>query len=473
MKRNRKTRQSLSYGTLEPKRLLAGNVNANVLGEHIYIRGDQQDNQIRIFASGGKIRVQGLNGTSINNRFGSVTVDNSTIVSSNNRIGSEFNGGLRVHMGPGNDSIEVDGIRLNQLSIIYGGTGNDDVNIEATDFTSAIVQTFTGDDRVTISDTKVTDSLFALTLDGDDSLTLENSESLGGAILATGIGNDALTLSGNQHLGARQLALTEDGDDTIEILNPNVGIGSLEVYTGNGDDEVSGEIITGDIGGRVVIAGQGDTDIARVEVGSNVANQVALRGFEFDGEIVFQNANRVDYGFAAFSKPDDSFFVADFVEFRRTTRISSIEWLGSYENSNAPLTGDRIVIDIYEGGFVDDPTIGEYQAPVGNPLASFNIGNNANRVDTGLTWSNFDGPRKIFSYSADIDFTMDPIKQYWISIYSMPTADQGPDFNNDFYILAEDVPLTDFYNGAANVKWPTIPDWYPNTSAKTHFTLRS
>ncbi len=473
MQRNRKTRQPLSYGTLEPKRLLAGNVNANVQGEHIYVRGDQLDNEIRIYANEGKIRIQGLNGTTVN-RINAVTVNNSTVVTSNDRIGSEFAGGLRVHMGPGNDVIAVDGIRLHDLSIIYGGTGNDQVTVSSTDvFDTAVVQTFSGNDRVAITNTQVTDTLFALTLDGEDSLILEDSTTLGSVILATGNGNDYLKLASNRHQGSPQIVLTQDGDDTVEIQNPNVGIGGLEIYTGDGDDLVMGEMIHGVIDGNVVIAGQGDTDKIQMKIGSSVSSQVSLRGFEFDGEIVFQNAQEVDYGFATFSKPDDSFFVADFVEFKRTTRLSSIDWLGSYENSNAPVTGDRIVIDIFEGGFVNDPSIGEYQAPVGNPLATFNIGDNANRVDTGQTWSNFGPTRKIFSYSADIDFTMAPNKQYWISIYSMPTADQGPDFDNDFYILVDDIQVDDYPDGAANVKWPTVADWYPNTSGKTHFTLRS
>ena len=48
--RNRKSKQSLGYGSLEPKRMLAGNVQANVQGEQIFIRGDQLDNQIEITA---------------------------------------------------------------------------------------------------------------------------------------------------------------------------------------------------------------------------------------------------------------------------------------------------------------------------------------------------------------------------------------------------------------------------------------
>lgn len=450
--------------------MLAGNVNANFQGEHIFIRGDQFDNQIQIDASNGQIRISGFNGTTINNRS-SVIVDNSFFVNGSTRTASQFAGGLRIHMGPGNDTLDIEDIRLNEFSIIYGGTGNDNININSTEFfDSALVQTFTGNDDVTISNTLVTDTLFAVTHEGEDSLVIEDSDTLGSAIVTTGDDDDFLRLDSNRHQGSPQFFLTNDGDDTVELQNINVGTGGLQLYAGNGDDEVNGELITGDVDGNVIIAGQGNTDFSRLDISSNIARQISLRGFEFTGEVVHQNAQTVDQGFATFSEPGDSFFVADFVEFERTTRLSSIEWLGSYENSDAPLT-DNFVIEIYEGGFVEDEIFGTYQAPVRNPIATFNVGNDANRFDTGTTWSNFSSTRNIFSYSADIDFTFSPNTQYWISIYAIQPAG----FANDYYTLAEDIEseLTDPFNGAANVKFPQRADWFPNTSGKTHFTLRS
>ena len=470
MKRNRRTARPFSYGSLEPKRMLAGNVNANFQGEHIFIRGDQFDNQLQIDASNGQIRIRGTNGTTINNRS-SVIVDNSFFVGGSSRADSEFAGGLRIHLGPGNDSLDIEDIRLNEFSIIYGGTGNDNININSTEFIdSALVQTFTGNDDVTFSNTLVTDTLFAVTHDGNDSLVIENSDTLGSAIVSTGNGDDFLRLDSNRHQGTPQFFLTNNGDDTVELQNINVGTGGLELYTGNGNDEVNGELTSGVIDGNVIIAGQANSDFSRLDISSNVASRISLRGFEFNDEIVHQNADAVDFGLATFAEPGDSFFVADFVEFPRTTRLSSIEWLGSYDNSDAPLTDD-FVIEIYEGGFVEDENIGTYQAPVGNPIATFNVGNDANRVDTGATWSVFGPSRNIFSYSADIDFTFSPNTQFWISIYAIQPAG----FANDYFTLAEDIEseLTDPNNGAATVKFPQLADWFPNTSGKTHFTLRS
>ena len=468
MQRKRGTRNSFSYDSLEPKRLLAGNVNANVQGEHIFLRGDQADNQIRIYSSGGRIRIQGLDGTTIN-RQSIITVDNSFFPSSDNgRIGSEFSGGIRAHMGPGNDNVFVEEVRLLDRSIIYGGTGDDFVRVTSTDFfDTAVIQTFDGNDTISISDTNITDTLFAITLDGDDSLTIENSTFRGGSILSTGDGNDSLNLNSNSHLGARQIALTLDGNDTIEVLNPTVGTGRLEIYAGADDDLVTGELLQGNIDGNVIISGQGGTDRSDIDVASNISRQVSLRRFEFDSQVAFQNARQIDYGLRSFVRPDDSFFVADFFELPRTRRIGNVEWLGSYEFSNAPAT-DNFFIEIYQSGLIDDDTIGEYQAPFGNPIATFNVGNNVNRVDTRQSWSDFGTSRDIYSYSAEIDFLVTPNTQYWISIYSATAAG-----NNDFYILAEDTNLSDPYNGAAVVRWPNFPDWYPNTSAKTHFTLRS
>ena len=466
--RNRKSKQSLGYGSLEPKRMLAGNVQANVQGEQIFIRGDQLDNQIEITADNGQIRIRGLDGTTVNNRFGSVFVGNSTTVSGSDRVSSEFSGGLRIHTGPGNDTLIVNDIRLNDLSIIYGGTGDDLFDISSSEFFgSAIVQTFDGDDDVTFTDVRVTDTLFAATLNGEDSLTVEDSESSGGALLATGADNDSVRLDGNVHLGSRQIVLTNDGDDIVEIQNPTVGTGTLEIYTGNGDDEVFGELTAGSIAGDVIIAGQADDDSADLTIDNNFNNQISIRGFEFTGEVVFENAQEVESGFATFLRANDSFFVADFVEFTQSTRIGTIDFLGSYENSAAPVGGDDLVIQIFEGGIVDNE-FGTYQAPVGDAVATFDIGDNANRVDTGETWTVLTTTRRIFSYSAEVDFTFDANVQYWISIYSN-NVNQA----DDFYTLGDEIELEDPMNGAATVLFPTLDFWFPNTSAKTHFTLRS
>ena len=126
-----------------------------------------------------------------------------------------------------------------------------------------------------------------------------------------------------------------------------------------------------------------------------------------------------------------------------------------------------MVIQIFEGG-IEENDFGTYQAPVGPAVATFEIGNDANRVDTGTTWSDLTTTRRIFSYSADVDFTFDPNVQYWISIYSL--SDNPAE---DFYTLGDEVQLEDPLNGAANVLFPTVDFWFPNTSSKTHFTLRS
>ena len=450
--------------------MLAGNVNANVSGEQIFIRGDQFDNQIRIFAIEGNIRIAGLSGTTINGQS-QITVENSEVVTNNNRIGAEFFGGLRIHMGPGNDLLFVDGIRLNDLSVIYGGTGDDSINIANTDFfDTAVVQTFDGDDSISINDTQVTDALIAVTLEGDDSLSVQNTTTLGSAILTTGNGNDAVRLVSNQHQGTPQFVLTQNGDDTVEIVNPIIGTTTLEIYTGSGDDNVSGQLNPESIAGDLIIAGQTGTDLIELNIPNLVAGQVSLRGFEFNREIVFQNAQQVDDGLETFVQPDDFFFVADFVELDETTSLSAIDWLGSYEFSRAPTGGDNFVIEIYLGGTNQFPIIGEFQAPVGDPIATFNIGDDANRINTGQTWSTTGPERDIFSYSADIDFTLQAGTQYWISIYSIASA---ADVDNVYYTLAENIQLDDVNNGAATVRFPGQAIWTPNTTAKTHFTLRS
>ena len=196
-----------------------------------------------------------------------------------------------------------------------------------------------------------------------------------------------------------------------------------------------------------------------------------MRGFEFDGGLEFENADQIDFGRATFSRANDAFFVADNVEFERGTRIGTIEFLGSYENSVPPVAGDQLVIEIYESETIESDVFGEYQGPIRPPIATFNIGDNANRVDTGEEWAIFEAPRTVFSYSADIDFFFLGGTEYWISIYSNTVAEPGGVFN-DFYTVAEEVTASQADEGAL-VMSPGFPGWIPNFSGKTHFTLRS
>ena len=55
----------LNYSSLEDRRLLAGNIRV-VENVHLYIRGDQADNQFEVVVEGDQLQINGLDGTTIN-----------------------------------------------------------------------------------------------------------------------------------------------------------------------------------------------------------------------------------------------------------------------------------------------------------------------------------------------------------------------------------------------------------------------
>ncbi len=94
------------------------------------------------------------------------------------------------------------------------------------------------------------------------------------------------------------------------------------------------------------------------------------------------------------------------------TLITNVEWAGLYAISNTPMVDD-FLIRIYA----------DNDGPSGTPLASFAVGNNVNRVATGI---DFMFILEIFEYSAEIKFEAVANETYWLSIDAQSFAD-----NND------------------------------------------
>lgn len=102
---------------------------------------------------------------------------------------------------------------------------------------------------------------------------------------------------------------------------------------------------------------------------------------------------------------DDFFVTAD-------TEITTVEWFGLYAISNTPAVDD-FVIRIYA----------DTDGPSGSPIATFNVGNDVNRNNTGVTFMFL---LDVFQYSADISFAAAANTTYWLSIDAQSFAD-----NND------------------------------------------
>ena len=437
-----KKRNRLNYQTLENRRLLAGDVTV-FESDHLFIRGDQADNQFEVVAVEGQLEIRGLDGTTINGED-SYVVAGATVTDS----GVSFAGGLRAHLGPGNDDFAVLDAQFESMSLIYGGTGDDSVDIIDSRFMDrATIQTYDGNDSITTSGSHFDDTFYAITLDGQDSVSLTDSMFADNSFVVTGNHADAIESDGNHYMGDVNLVLPLDGDDTVQLTNPVVGDNQLGIYLGNGDDTIAADLTEASVQGTLKIGGQAGVDqVTEMAMSAETADHATvntieqLHSFELgewgrEIESVWWTFDR-----GASVAVEDFNHRANAVEFTETTQINSIDWLGAYYGSEAP-ESDNFVVEIFENEVLQAPGGYFFRQPAVESVARFNIGDDANRVDTGEVFN--DAPnftlqdeqgvdRKIFSYSADIDFEFTAGETYWVSIYAVRDAPtDSPSFAND------------------------------------------
>ena len=453
----------LNYLSLEARQLLAGDVTVVESGQ-LYIRGDELSNQFAIVADeSGQITVTGLNDTTINGSSRPFIVSESTDLNGLYGRNSSFDGGVRVQTYGGHDRIDIRGIEFDDQSFVDTGEGDDFVRL----FKSSSQHDFTavtgeGDDTLNFFQTRVRGDFSLTTSEGHDSIRVFNSRTWGETDVFSGAGDDTVTLDRVRLTGERTQVITHDGDDSVVIRNIDVNEAGLGVYAGEGRDHVFAEMnLWNDVEGEIVLAGQGGFDVLEVEGDEGMVNALTHSSFV--------NGSEVDSVSWAFDR-GDSVAVEDFnyranaVEFAETTQINSIDWLGSYFGSEAP-DSDNFVVEIFANEVLEAPGGYFYRQPAGEAVARFNIGDDANRVDTGEIYNDaffdYEGvDRKIFSYSAEIDFEFLAGETYWVSIYAVRNAPtDGQPFANDLNEFDFGV-LLDFSNEERELfaSTPTDPD---------------
>ena len=261
---------------------MAGDV-ALFEGAHLYIRGDHSDNQLEIVVEGEKLKVNGLDGTTINGRS-SYTLSSTNVTAS----GVTFGGGIRAHLASGSDDLSVTDATFESVSIIYGGRGDDNIEVLDSHFgDKTVIQTFDGDDTITISGTSFDGNLFAVTLDGEDTVSMANSIFNGGSYVLTGDHTDSVFSEDNEYLSATNLVLTFGGDDSVHVKDPVV-MEHLGIFLGHGDDTINGDLMGAQVERTLRIGGQAGTDEAPAmrmtdEVAANVIVGTVERRQVFDG----------------------------------------------------------------------------------------------------------------------------------------------------------------------------------------------
>ena len=139
----------------------------------------------------------------------------------------------------------------------------------------------------------------------------------------------------------------------------------------------------------------------------------------FDGGV--GGAENIDTVLPAFLNPSSNVGhrFATPITLNATTTIGSIEWTGAYNwevnNQTLPEINDRFVIEIFERA--------SDGAPNSDTMVRFEVGD-GNAVDSGVTKGD-DSAYRIYDYSAEVDFTMEADKTYWVSIYTLINEQQS------------------------------------------------
>jgi hypothetical protein len=433
MKTNRR-KSTLQYNTLEGRQLLAGDVTVVENGD-LFIRGDELSNQIQIIANDdGEVLISGLNGTTINGSSDAFDVEGVTDLDGARGRNAAFSGGLRIQMNEGHDRVDVRGVELEGRSYITTGEGDDFFRF----YTSTSEQEFTllsgdGDDEMRNFQARFRGDLRAMTGDGHDEVTLWNSRVWNDTTLTTGAGNDSVTAAFARFTGDSQRIFTENGNDRVELNRNDVGESGLTVDTGRHLDRVIAEMTEStEMLGMIEVDGQSGMDVLDISGVLAQAEMLAAEDFENNGGgLVLSNTGDIylarqagDYG-----EPQPR-RAAVRAEFDQTTLISSVEWAGTYDLNNIS-DSDSFVIEIYDDTFNE---LGDFDTPVGDPLASFTVGDGQGaavvRTDTGDTLASRGGPledaKNIFSFETDIAFQMEADTAYWISIRSLESVSMGP-----------------------------------------------
>jgi hypothetical protein len=346
-KHKRVRRKRLGLETLESRRLLAGDVTAEVVDGNLLLRGDQLSNQIELRAAAdgtAAIEIVGLPGedgdlTTINGAssyvFDGVTGDISASMRGGDDViyihDLDLPGDLNVRTGRGNDRVLV------------GGLPRDAGPIVAPLPDEAVDEAFASADLVAPGEP----------VDIVPILPRPNVTIAGQARIVTGAGNDAvvmgslevydnMTINSGRHgdvirLGINELQVPTDGEllgdiafveDGPPINLPLDVFGSLRINTGGGDDQAWLESVHvaqnmrvnlgggsdifsydwGGVAGRISVdGGSGDDLVALVHVAADTV-RIRTRGGDDGVGLVGVNARRLNVHLGG---GDDQMLLAD------------------------------------------------------------------------------------------------------------------------------------------------------------------
>jgi hypothetical protein len=488
MKRSRRL-PSLNYGTLAPRKLLAGDVTVAAL-DNLFIRGDDESNQIQIVATdSGEVEIIGLHGTTINGSEDPFTVPGTIDLDGARTRNAAIDGGLRIDMKGGHDRIDIRGLEARGDSWISMGDGDDFARFfKSTAHGDLRVLTGEGDDKLRLFQARAVGDLNAFTSDGNDEVLVWNSRVWQDVMVQSGAGHDDVTVKHTRFTGGYHHVMTWTGNDKVDLARNLVNESGLIVEGGDGNDRVFAQMASSDtVLGTIRLSGQKGSDAISMTGSDEHNDMLVMNGFEEDaGEVVFDQTGAYDYPSLSTlldSKIVASTLSADYFVLDQDATISTVDWRGSYSLiriDDVPAVDD-FTIKIYENTFIDDPTLTDepYNAPELEPFATYEIGNAVTRTATGKIWTPGEhdpGPaQEIYEFSAEIEpIQLEAGKRYWISIYANVEGDGTGNYDYLYSLGAEDTGELNRETAYSRL-YAGLDYWYTSlyASSKFDFKLRS
>lgn len=252
-----RTSRNLDLGleSLESRLLLAGDVAVNVSGDNITIIGDNEGNDIAVFAAGGEIVVAGF-ATSVEGQdvFGTGVafddLNNLTIILLGGNDGAAVrglaaSGNVLISTASGSDEVEVDNVFVGKSLTIMTASESDEVSVfEAVIERNLSIMTASHDDIVGIEQVRVDRNLWINTASGEDDVVV--------GVAGDELDDELFSVEVGKNLNVN----TASQDDDVAIAGVEVD-GQTKVNTASGDDEVLIEFIRAD-GNVKVLMGSGE-----------------------------------------------------------------------------------------------------------------------------------------------------------------------------------------------------------------------
>jgi len=282
------------FESLEPRRLLAGNVTAQVVNGDLYIVGDAAANVIEVLGTGidGQMLIRPAEASVASAAMYPVRVgpnreliplDPDTLqpislapTSINGAAGGQMisgiTGDVRVYMGDGRDLVAITNVFVHGDLIIDTGAQSDGVVLGAfpfiADLGNAGFSVFSDSGSIGVEG-----SLQINLGAGDDRQTANAVYVIGDVLVAAGSGNDRPEFL--RASAANMSFAMADGDDRL-LLRGNTTTGALTVVLGEGANDI--QIIGSTIVGGLGVVGDGSIDQLRVSLSRIESGLVAVMG---------------------------------------------------------------------------------------------------------------------------------------------------------------------------------------------------